>query len=204
MNKLTNDQIRLLLEAGYETRTREYKPSFSWNNNEKSIWIKEKVTQAVLAMSNTRYGGQIVIGVIEGDGKRLVLSGLNKDEFNTFEDYDGIKGYIDGFSYTDSIFDISYGEHLSKMFVVLTIQEFNEIPLICKKNGQTGVLRKDDIYVRSKKAPYSSIRATEPELREVIHMVVDKEKSDLISRNWIKKGVVNPDQFYKDQIKDLK
>ena len=129
---------------------------------------------------------------------------MNKDQLKTFEDFDGIKGYIDGFSYTNTDFDMAWGEHSGNRFVVITTQEFSEIPAICRKDGQTtGTLRKDDLYARSKRAPYGSIRATEAELREMIKLAVDKEKADLKSRGYVKKSAVSPEDYYKKQIEDL-
>lgn len=66
-----------------------------------------------------------------------------------------------------------------------------------------GILRKDDIYVRSKKGPYSTIRATELELREIIKMAADKERIELRARGYVKTGELTTEQFYKQQIKDL-
>lgn len=203
MKRLTNDQMAQMLEVGYELRNLEHKPPFGWNDNN-STWVKEKLTRAVLAMTNIRYGGQIIIGIDETKTKEIRLTGLTDVQLKTFEDFDGIKGFIDGFSYTNTDFDIEWGEHNGSKFVVITVQEFSEIPAICRKDGQTtGTLRKDDIYARSKRAPYSSIRVTETELREMIKMAIDKEKTDLKSRGYVKKSIVSPEEFYKKQIKDL-
>lgn len=203
MNKLSEEQLAPLLEAGYELRNREFKSPFSWTDA-KSRWLKEKVTRAVLGMTNTRSSGQIVIGVEEGKDKKLVLTGLTDDQLKSFDNYDGIKGYIDGFSHTETKFDISWGELKSIKYVIFTVQEFDETPSICKKDGkEKDVLRKNTIYARSKKAPYGTIPVTDVELREIIHMTVDKERSNLESRGWIRAGEVSPEDFYKSRIKDI-
>jgi len=203
MNKLTDEQMAALLEAGYELRNREFKSPFLWSDIN-SRWLKEKVARAVLGMTNTRLSGQIIVGVEEGKQKELILRGLTDNQLNSFKDYDSIKGYIDGFSHTETNFDISWGESQGKKYVVFNIQEFHEIPAICKKDGQEkDVLKKDVIYARSKKAPYSTIPVTDIELREIIHMAVDKEKNDLKTRGWTKKYEVLPEDFYKSKVKDI-
>lgn len=203
MKKLSEEQVAELLEAGYELRNTEHKPPFDWND-EKSTWAREKVIRAILAMTNTRYGGQIIVGVEIGDDRSVNLRGATKEQLKSFEDFDGIKGVVDGYSFTNTDFDINWGEHKGNKYVIFTIQEFSEIPSICRKNGQSkGVLSVYDIYARSKKAPYGSIKATDAELREMVHMAVDKEKSDLKARNWVKKSSIQPEEFYKKQIKDL-
>lgn len=203
MKKLLDEQIAQLLEAGYELRNIEHKPPFDWND-EKSQWVIEKVIRAILAMTNTRYGGQIIIGIEVSDDRSVNLKGVTDEQLESFDDFDGVKGIIDGYSFTNTDFDISWGVHESKKYVVFTVQEFSEMPVICRKNGNSrGVLTVYDIYARSKKAPYGSIKATDAELREIIHMAVDKEKSNLKSREWVKKSTITPEDFYNKQIKDL-
>jgi len=202
MKEIPKEQLAMLLEAGYETRSIEFKSPFLWSDDN-SKWLKEKVVRAVLGMTNTRSGGQIIIGVSE-DNNRIILDGLTNKQLNSFNDYDGIKGFIDGFSYTGTIFDISCGSFENKKFIIFTILEFYEIPVICKKDGmERDILKKDIIYARSMKSPYSTIQATYLELREVIHMAVDKETYDLGKRGWVRKTRIDSEKFYKDKVKDI-
>lgn len=203
MKKLSEGQVAEMFEAGYELRNTEHKPPFDWNDN-KSDWFKEKIVRAILAMTNTRYGGQVIIGVEVSNDRSILLKGVTDQQLKSFNDFDKIKGSVDGYSFTNTDFDISWGELKGKKYVVITIREFSEIPAICRKNGDSkGILTIYDIYARSKKAPYGSIKATDLELREIIHMAADKEKSDLKSRDWVKKSTASPEEFYKKQIKDL-
>ena len=206
MKKLSDKKIQSLIEVAYELRDREFKSPFSWTDT-KSSWLKEKVARAVLGMTNIKYGGNIVVGVREdtnGKNKKMVLQGLDECQFESFGDYDAIKGFIDGFSYSDTNFDMGWGVYEKKRYVILTVAEFYEIPVICKKDGQyRDILKKNDIYVRSKKGPYSTIRATELELREIIKMAADKERVELRDRGYLKTGELTTEQFYKQQIKDL-
>jgi len=204
MQKLSDKRTRELLEAAsYEVRNTEFKSPFAWTGA-RSRWLKEQCTRTVLGMSNTRSGGDLVIGIEEGKNKQVRLKGLTDKQVSTFEDYDGIKGFIDGFASPNTIFDLSLGIYRNKKFVVFNIQDFEEIPVICRKNGQEkDILRKDDIYVRSKKAQYSTIRAGELELREIIDMAVDKQHSNLVGRGWVRANQFSLSKFYKKQIKDL-
>jgi len=203
MKQLSEDQIAQLLESGYELRNIEYKPPFNWTDK-KATWVRERTIRALLAMTNTRSGGQVIIGVEVKNDKSVNLKGVSDAELKSFEDYDGIKGGVDGFSFTNTDFDISWGKHENKRYVVFTVHEFSEIPVICRKNGDSkGILTTFDIYSRSKKAPYGSIKATDAELREMIHMAVDKEKAEHKTRGLIRKSTVSPEEFYKKQVKDL-
>lgn len=138
MKKLPDKKIQSLIEVAYELRDREFKSAFSWADP-KSSWLREKVARAVLGMTNIKYGGNIIIGIKEdtnGENKKMVLEGLTENQLEGFGDYDAIKGFIDGFSYLDTNFDMGWGEYEKKRYVVLTVAEFYEIPVICKKDGQ--------------------------------------------------------------------
>lgn len=205
MKKLSEDQLKPLLEAGYESRNLEYKPAFLWGE-EKSIAIQERVIKGILAMTNTRAGGQIVLGVSELEDGTLELIGLSDAQLHSFENSDKVRGNIDKYA-GSSTFDVVWGEHNGKKYVIFTIPEFDDQPIICKNNGQIQgngkILVKDELYVRSKKSPYSSIKATEVEFREIIGMAVDKEKIKLETRGWFRKGLVRPEDIYSSQISDL-
>jgi predicted HTH transcriptional regulator len=54
---MTTEQLEILLEAGAETQSLDYKASCPWDKNS---FVKD-----FLAMANVRYGGHIVIGVDE-------------------------------------------------------------------------------------------------------------------------------------------
>lgn len=206
MNKIDQKKLDSLLEVAYELRNREFKPPFSWADPPQGVlWLREKIARTILGMTNTPFGGDLIVGVEEGDKKGLSLTGVSDAQLESFQDFDGIKGFIDGFSSLATNFDIYWGEHKGQKYVVFTIQEFDEMPIVCRKNGQlAGVLTKDDIYARSKKAPYSTIKATDLEIREIVRMAADKEKSQLTGRGWKKADLLNPSQYYKKQVEDLK
>jgi predicted HTH transcriptional regulator len=204
MNKLSDDKISTLLEISYELRNREFKDAFCWSDKN-NTWIKEKITRAILGMTNIKSGGNIIIGVgEEKNTKKLLLNGLSKKQLDSFEDFDGIKGYVDGFSSNQTFFNIAYGEYKDKKFVVMSVEEFSEIPVLCKKNGvNPGILVKDDLYTRSMKGVYGTAKATELELREMIKMASDKEKTELNQRDWYKKENKLSEIFFTKQISDL-
>lgn len=205
MKKLSATQMQELLEAGAERRSLEFKSPFAWES--KAPWIQECVIRAILAMTNTLYGGRIIIGIEEKPNssgeKELIFSGVTDDQLKSFENYEKIKGVVDGFSTIDTSFDIDFGEHNGAKYVVITVQEFYDVPALCKKNGShTGVLVQNDMYSRSKRGAYSSSKVTELELREILHMAADKEKEELKARKFVK---LSPEQKtnYDDQVKDI-
>ena len=62
-----------LILAGKELRNLEYKASVSWNDTA----IREKIVRSMVAMSNIRDGGSIIIGVNQQTGGTFIWgSGL--------------------------------------------------------------------------------------------------------------------------------
>jgi len=147
-------------------------------------------------MTNTFSGGRIVIGVTENlKTRKFELTGLTEEQLKSFENYDSIKSTVDGFSTIQTDFDIDKCIHEGKSYIVVTVREFTDIPTLCRKDGTTDKLKKDDMYVRSKKAQYSTTRVSELEIREIVNMAVDKQTKDLQKRGW-SRNIPNVKDFY--------
>lgn len=180
MRILDANETAQLLEASSELREIEYKSPFNWASD---TWLKECVIRAILGMTNTFSGGRIVVGVTENQSTRkFELTGVTAEQLESFDNYDSIKSTVDGFSTIQTNFDIDKCIHEDKTYVVITVREFPDVPTLCRKDGSTDKLKKDDMYVRSKKAQYSTTRVSELELREIVNMAVDKQTEDLQRR----------------------
>lgn len=68
MKKLTEIKIQEILQGNAENLNTEFKATFDFNTN---IWMREKLIRSIFAMSNTRDGGDIVIGIKEKENKTL-------------------------------------------------------------------------------------------------------------------------------------
>lgn len=203
---MTDEEISLLLEgADSERRGLEFKEAFSWSDNDANAWIREKSIRAILGLTNIPTGGRLVIGVKEENGKPRI-TGLTSDQLSSFEAFDSIKGVVDGFSSVGTSFEILCGEYKSQdncihTVAVFAVNEFDEYPAVCKKNGQSsGTLVKDDIYTRAKIGAAATIKATDAELREMIRMAADKEKISLTKRGYTRDQA---NSVYDEQIEDL-
>jgi predicted HTH transcriptional regulator len=181
MQKLDEAQIKQWLSMGSERRDLEFKSPFTWTDTS-SIWLQEKVICAILAMSNTRNGGVIIIGVNE----KNVPIGMTDTQVKSFENYEDIKRLVDGFASLATDFEIYLAETDKRKFVVFIVRDFYETPIICRKNGDVSVdvLKQDKIYARSLKAQYSSKMADVFELTEIINLAVDKQTNRLKERGW--------------------
>jgi len=187
MKTLPDEEFQRIIEAGYETRNLEFKSPFLWDDKD-SLWLREKVIRTILGMSNTQDGGNIVIGVSEKDNQ-LEFVGITEDQLATFI-YDVIKGVVDGFASPSSSFDIAQASYKGNWYLVIGVSEFEEMPIICKNDGQYKssqgdyLLRRGDIYTRSRSGQAGTIRTTETEMREIIEIAVDKNQRRLLRRGW--------------------
>ena len=109
---MPTEEFRALIEAGHEMRNLEFKQPFKWSDDN-SIWLREKVIKAVLGFSNTKDGGNIVIGVTENDNSPPARVGLSTPELRSFS-YDDTKGQIDSFGSSEISFMVKEAEDKGK------------------------------------------------------------------------------------------
>lgn len=203
MIKMLPEDFLLLIEAGHETRNTEFKSPFTWGED-KSLWLQEKVIKAVYGFSNTKDGGNIVIGVAEEINSSPQLVGLSTGELQSFS-YDNIKGQIDSFGSSAISFMVKKAEYNGKCFIVIQVGEFEELPIICKKDSQiNGIMRRGDIYCRLLSGNISTDKVAEKEMREIIEMAIDKGNRKLKERGYILKDAQKVEDFFNQQIKDLR
>lgn len=156
-----------LITAGREGRNLEYKQSMSWNDPS----TKANITRAILAMSNIRDGGAIVLGVEERSDGTFEPIGMNPADADTF-DYDEVASYVAEYADPYVQFSLDRVEYEGKIFIVIQVKEFEEVPVICKKSGKN--LCRGKIYTRTRRMPESAEVSSQSEMREIIDMAVEK------------------------------
>ncbi len=151
---------------GSESRKLEYKECLPWKA------LRLKITKAALAMANLEDGGRIMVGVKEvGDAKKPTPVGLSEEDTNTY-DKDTVTEFLNEYAdpYIDADVDVfPYG---AKHFVVISVSEFADVPVICKK-GSKGITR-GQMYVRPRRKAESVPVPTAAEFREVLDRAIDK------------------------------
>lgn len=131
---LSLHKIRELIHLGNENRNLDYKGAFSWD--QASADHKCEITKDILAFSNTRDGGFILIGVNDKSG---VVEGLTEEQYASF-DQTTFNVFIQ--KYTDPRFTVNVHRMMvdGKRIVVIDIPEFPDIPItrIRLKTCRTG------------------------------------------------------------------
>jgi len=163
---MSSEELRDWIFHGREERNLEYKPSLSWQDDA----TKAKVTKAVLAMANLRDGGVIVLGV-EDSGANPV--GMKQSDFQSINQ-DHVLAYVN--EYADPFVELIVNnvEFEGKLFVTIQVQEFLEIPVICKKDNKDQNLRKGVVYIRSRRMPESAEVRSQTEMREILDLATVK------------------------------
>jgi len=157
-----------VIQLGKEGRSLEFKRSTPWSEAE----FKAKIVKSILAFSNVRDGGLIIIGVEQRQNNGFDFSGMTDEHLATWN-YDDIISYVNEFADPFVCLSLECVEFREKTFVVISIAEFKELPVICKRDG-VAKLRRGAIYTRSYRMPESVEVPTQTELREILDLTVEK------------------------------
>jgi len=166
-----------LVQVGEELRNLEYKGPMKWDDE----MTKTKITKAALAMSNIRDGGWIVIGMKELNNGKYERVGLTKEEADTFN-HDHISSHINVYADPPVQFHVNPQDCEGKKYVMVKIDEFEKLPVICKKDYRRAELKQGKIYVRTRRKNENSEVSTPDEMREIINLAVDKNTRAFVAR----------------------
>ncbi len=157
---MTTKDLEIYLEAGEETQRVDYKAS--------CMWDVHKFAKDILALTNVQYGGVIIIGVDENQDGTFTRTGIylaHKSSYKRDEMMDQMSSYADphvNFS-LEAVADSSGIEYL-----VITVQPFQEIPVICRKNGPDAT--EAGVYYRNRnKRPQSALVSSSYDMRDIIN-----------------------------------
>jgi predicted HTH transcriptional regulator len=164
---MTESDLRDLLALGHEVPGVEFKGP----GPRAASSLFAKVARAALAMANRRGGGAIVIGVEDERGKIRPV-GLNHKDLATWA-YDVVGGALA--TYADPFVEFHLEAIIcdGRNLVVITVEEFANIPVLCKKD-YPGVLRAGACYVRRRGRIESSEIPTQAEMRELLDLAIEK------------------------------
>ena len=179
-NYQQND-LHMFLLATSENENIDAKGPMTWDGKDESA----KLAKDIAAFANSRDGGVLVIGKSELDNGTFELTGLSDSEAKSFETTK-IANWVNARFEPPIQLQCHQVEHESKQFVILTIAEFAEIPVICTKayqdqaNPKKHLLKQGTIFVRNANAESAPLR-TANELRSLIGIATGKRGQELLS-----------------------
>ncbi len=130
-------------------------------------------------MSNIQDGGAIVIGV-EQIGQTFTLRGMTEQQAATFSD-DIVSPYVNKYADPSAQLTVSPVSYLEKLFIVIEVNEFREIPVVCKRDG-TRWLRRGALYTRSRGKVESCEISTHEDMRELLEIATEKQFRNILAR----------------------
>jgi len=177
---VTPEEFAEYLAPGYEGQGYEFKGAFSRDD----ALFFAKVTRAALGMTNRVGGGIIFIGVDEGPNHEGIPTGLTDPQRDSWNYDDTAAGFAPAAD-PRLRFDREVVVHAGRSFVVLTIYEFEDIPVLCAKDyNQAGqaILRKGALYVRTRGKPETSEVPSQTEMRAILELATDKGVRAFLAR----------------------
>ena len=160
--------LSTLINWPREERNLEFKRSMSWSD----AATKAKLTKSALAMANLRDGGHIVFGVERQADDSYVPAGMQSGHIDSFVQ-DELSTYFS--EYADPYIEIILIKHIvdGKVFCIIRVNEFAELPVICKKDGAEK-LRRGATYIRSRRLPETVEVPGQVEMREILDLAIEK------------------------------
>lgn len=171
---MTDEEFAEELALGHETSGVEFKGPGPRSNRQ----LFAQVVRAVLGMANRRDGGRVIIGVEDNNGV-LNPVGLIEHDLATWR-YDHVADGIARYADPSVSFDLELKEYNGNQYVVLEIDEFADIPVLCKIDYQ-GILRNGACYVRSRRKPETSEIPTQEDMRDLLDLATEKKLQERLA-----------------------
>ena len=124
---MTDSEFAQILALSHERSGIEFKGPGSASDR----GIFAQFVKAVLGMANRRDGGTVIIGVDDSQGN-LTPIGLNEQALATWK-YDDVADRIAEYADPGIAFDLEVREYNGDKYVVVQVEEFTDIPVLCKK-----------------------------------------------------------------------
>jgi len=122
-------------------------------------------------MANRRDGGRVIIGV-KCSPSVVNRIGLTESQLKTWN-YDDVASKLAEYAEPSISFDLEGKECGGKNYVVLETKEFEQMPILCKKDYPE-VLRKGACYVRSRRKPETTEIPTQEDMRDLLDLAIEK------------------------------
>jgi predicted HTH transcriptional regulator len=159
-----------------ETRAVEFKPSFPWPQSITDLQVNDKAQEVIitiLALSNLRDGGKIILGVERDSGGSYARMGMNAGHLATY-DPDLIYDQVRNFGEPEPRLQIANVEYGGQFFIVFNVRSFLLSPVISRNKRPLMKLKDAALYTRSDK-PESKRVSDAVETKEIVDLAVEKE-----------------------------
>jgi len=183
--------LEFYIQHRKEERYLEYKCSMMWTGDDTT---KVKVAKAMMAMSNLRNGGVIVIGMKEIQRGVWEPDGMSAQQVTSFS-HDDIAQWVNDYAVPAVQFTVEPFVSNENQFVIIQVREFDSVPTVCRKQQTLrggDALKLGAIYYRSNRKNESAPISSEEDMRELIGLAVGKGVAREV--RWLRElGLVRTD-----------
>lgn len=164
--RMDHQHIQEFVTRGNEVRGVEFKAAGT--RTDRAFLVK--VVRAALAMSNRRDGGTLILGV--ADGPPPVIEGLTAEQLATWS-FDDLSASFAEYAEPNIQFEVDHVDVSGKFVVAISVHEFDQVPVICKKD-YPNALRRGAVYVRGHRMPESVELPGYAEMRDLLDLATEK------------------------------
>jgi len=170
-------EFREILAFGREQHGVEFKRGGSRKTDKRLL---AKVIRAVLSMANRRDGGRVIVGVAEDNVGNLISNGILEEDLQSWK-HDNLADSVAEYADPSVSFETEIFVFEGKNFLLIEVDEFEDIPVICKKDFEN-VLRSGACYVRARRKPETVEIPTQADMRDLLDLAIDKGVRKFVSR----------------------
>ncbi len=172
--ELLKDRVQGSLDLLQEGRALDFKRATAWDE------LKQGIPKDILAMSNLRDGGIIIIGVEESDNK-WNRTGITNEQLNTYNP-DEMIDHVNKYASPSMTFDVvTHIDNEGLKYLVIRAHEFEEKPFVCKRNCANEI-RQGAFYIRPLGKSESREVQSADEMQDVLDLAVDKSVRKFLQR----------------------
>jgi hypothetical protein len=185
------------LERCRESQAVEFKEATDWSS------IKHRTIRTVMAMSNLRDGGVVIVGVSEA-GDSWDLTGMADAQLGTY-DVDDITDGINRYASPPIEPEVVIVLHDDKKFLAIQVPEFSESPCVCKRTDNDGqrAFYEGAVYVRpAGKAQTTRVTRAE-DMSDLLELAAEKRARGMIETGHRIGMVVAADSHFDDELEWL-
>ena len=187
----TADELARWVGTSGENDFVDAKGPMTWDGADASASLAKDIA----SFANSRDGGVIVVGKSEASDGSFSYDGLSPEQTASF-DTTKVGQWVNSRFAPPIQLACYQAEVIDKKFIVIIVQEFDDVPSLCVKsfqettNPKNHLLRDGTIYIRNQNAESKPIKTVD-ELRAVIGLATRKKGDELISHfNAMLKGAV--------------